>query len=61
MIERELRDVVRCGEDSRHQFKLDMKSPDALASEIVAFLNSKGGTIFVGVSDAGELAGLVAE
>ena len=61
MTARELRSIVRRGEDSRHQFKLDMKSPDALASEIVAFLNSKGGTIFVGVSDAGELVGLAAE
>ena len=61
MTAKELRDIVLRGEDSRHQFKLDMKSPDALASEIVAFLNSKGGTIFVGVSDVGELAGLAAE
>jgi len=61
MTVKELRNIVRHGEDSCHQFKLNVSSPDALSSEIVAFLNSKGGTIFVGVSDVGELVGLVAE
>ena len=60
MTAKELCSVVRRGEDSRHQFKLNVSNPDALASEVVAFLNSKGGTIFVGVSDVGELVGLAA-
>ena len=58
---KELRRIAARGEDSRTQFKLDVRSPEGLASEVVAFLNSKGGTIFIGVSDAGGLVGLSAE
>lgn len=58
---KELRRIVARGEDSRTQFKLDVRSPEGLASEVVAFLNSKGGTIFIGVSDAGGLVGLSSE
>lgn len=52
--------VVRNGEDSRHQFKRDIASPDALAAEVVAFLNANGGVILVGVDDTGEMRGLCA-
>jgi ATP-dependent DNA helicase RecG len=54
----ELKMVVSCGEDSRHQFKEDIRNSDALAAEIVAFSNSRGGQIFIGVSNYGELIGL---
>jgi len=54
----ELQAQVALGEDSRHQFKQDMQSPDALAAEMVAFANSDGGVIFLGVADDGSLLGL---
>lgn len=58
MTVEDLRQIVRRGEDSGVQFKLDVSSPDSLASEVVAFLNAKGGVIYIGVSDAGEIDGL---
>ena len=47
------------GEDSTHQFKVDVRNGDSLASEMVAFVNSDGGTIFIGVADDGSVPGLL--
>ena len=58
---KDLRQIVSNGEDSRHQFKADVTSPDSLAAEVVAFSNAKGGTIYIGVSDDGGIAGLDAQ
>jgi ATP-dependent DNA helicase RecG len=58
MDARELLNRIKLGEDSRTQFKEKFTSPDALAAEIVAFANTKGGQIFVGITDQGELKGL---
>lgn len=54
----ELIDLLSRGEDSRQQFKADMTNADALAAEIVAFSNTAGGRIFIGVSDDGSVRGL---
>ena len=54
----ELIDILSRGEDSRHQFKTDMNNADALAAEIVAFSNTAGGRIFIGVNDDGSVRGL---
>lgn len=54
----ELIDILSRGEDSRHQFKEDFNNPDALAGEIVAFCNTAGGQLFVGVRDDGSVRGL---
>lgn len=54
----ELLEIIETGEDSKTQFKEFFSSPDALAAEITAFANTKGGRIVVGVSDDGELIGL---
>jgi ATP-dependent DNA helicase RecG len=56
----ELIDRLSRGEDSRHQFKSDITNADALAAEIVAFSNTAGGRIFVGVNDDGSVRGLSA-
>ncbi len=53
--------VLRLGEDSARQFKRDISNADALASEMVAFANCEGGTIFIGVADDGSAPGLSAE
>jgi len=60
MIEAELLQTLARGEDSRHQFKADFTNADALAAEIVAFSNTAGGRIFIGVSDDGHVIGLSA-
>ena len=58
MLEAELLQQIALGEDSRHQFKRTIAHPDALAAELVAFSNSGGGTLFIGVNDDGSIAGL---
>ena len=54
----ELIDILSRGEDSRHQFKENFTNADALAAEIVAFSNSAGGRIFIGVGNDGSVIGL---
>ena len=54
----ELQKVVARGEDSRLQFKADVRNGDALAAEIVAFSNSEGGRLLIGVTDKGKVRGL---
>lgn len=49
---------LAAGEDSTRQFKVNIKSGDSLAAEMVAFSNSNGGTIFIGVDDDGNAVGL---
>ncbi|HPE70042.1 MAG TPA: putative DNA binding domain-containing protein [Thermotogota bacterium] len=54
----ELRKLVANGEDSRLQFKADISNVDSLAAEMVAFANSEGGRIVIGVRDDGQITGL---
>ncbi len=54
----EILEIISKGEDFKNQFKLNFESIDKLASEIVAFLNSEGGRILVGITDDGEIEGL---
>jgi ATP-dependent DNA helicase RecG len=54
----ELIEIINRGEDSRHQFKANVTNVDALAAEITAFSNSRGGRIIIGVTDDGQIAGL---
>ncbi|MBU4304309.1 MAG: putative DNA binding domain-containing protein [Candidatus Omnitrophica bacterium] len=54
----ELLEIISRGEDSKHQFKGDVNNIISLAQEMTAFSNSGGGKIFIGISDAGEIAGL---
>ena len=61
MKEEDLIKIAQKGEDSSNQFKCDVTSPDALAAEIVSLLNAKGGTIYLGISDNGEILGLGSE
>jgi len=42
MKKTELKAIALKGEDSRLQFKADVRNVDALASEMVAFSNSEG-------------------
>lgn len=54
----ELIEIIGRGEDGKHQFKANFTNVNALAAELVAFSNSGGGRIFIGVSDDGSFAGL---
>jgi len=54
----ELLEIISRDEDGKHQFKANVTNANALAAEIVAFSNSGGGRIFVGVADNGQIAGL---
>ena len=55
---KDLTKEIACGEDSARQFKVDIRNAASLASEMAAFANSEGGTIFIGVADDGTLPGL---
>lgn len=57
----ELLTIIAKGEDSKHQFKANITRSESLAQEMVAFSNSQGGLILIGVSDDGSLAGLTSE
>ena len=55
----EIKKLCMLGENSRVQFKLKLENPAKIAPELVAFANSKGGTIIIGVEDkSGQIAGL---
>lgn len=50
--------AISRGEDSQTQFKRNINNSESLAGELVAFSNSDGGNIFVGVDDNGSISGL---
>lgn len=54
----ELKKIAARGEDSKHQFKLNLENERSLSSEIVAMSNAEGGQILIGVSDDGTLKGI---
>jgi len=57
----ELIEIIGRDEDSKHQFKANVTNETSLAQEMVAFSNSGGGAIFIGVSKDGTFAGLTRE
>ena len=46
-----IKEVLKLGEDSYFQFKLDVNNASQLAEEMVAFSNAKGGYILIGIDD----------
>jgi ATP-dependent DNA helicase RecG len=54
----ELIELIGRGEDSRTQFKRTITNPESLAGDLVAFSNSKGGKMLIGVSDDGQVTGV---
>jgi predicted HTH transcriptional regulator len=54
---RNLKHLVRHGEGQRLEFKMKVKFPEKIIKELVAFANSEGGHLFVGVSDDGQIEG----
>lgn len=61
LTEYDLLAQVALGEDSSRQFKADIHNAESLAAEMAAFANTDGGTIYLGVSDHGNMPGLPRE
>ncbi len=57
----ELQETLTKGEDTNTQFKENVYNADQLAQEMIAFSNSMGGVIIIGVTDKGEIKGLTDE
>lgn len=58
MTLKELERIVAGGENKFVEFKHKINFPDKIAREIVAFANTKGGKLFVGISDDKQIFGL---
>ena len=58
MLKKELLERLAQGEQSGVEFKRDDVRPEQVAKELVAFLNFKGGKLFLGVDDDGSISGL---
>ncbi len=58
MTRTELLELIRNGESSSVEFKRDVVEPRGLAEEVVAFANTYGGRVLLGVDDDGSVVGL---
>ena len=58
MNKTELLEILRNGESSGVEFKSDVKDNRALAKELVAFANLRGGRLLLGVENDGTVCGL---
>ena len=58
MTKRELLELIRNGESSCVEFKRDTVQNFDLAKELVAFTNSDGGRVLLGVDDDGSVSGV---
>ena len=50
--------LIRGGEGQFVEFKKKANHPEKIVKEVVAFANSEGGNLFIGVDDNGSLSGL---
>jgi ATP-dependent DNA helicase RecG len=58
MIKLEVLELIAGGEDSFVEFKADVSQRSDFAGEIIAFANTEGGKILVGVDDDGQVVGM---
>lgn len=58
---RKLREVIELGETDTVEFKRRFSDFDKIAKEIIAFANTRGGVILVGVDDDGTIVGVDSE
>lgn len=56
--EYEILELIRRGESESVEFKKDIGKPEKLAETVVAFANSKGGVVILGVDDHANIVGL---
>lgn len=57
---RDLKHLIRMGEGSYLEFKKTTPTPSKIAREMVAFANTGGGTLLIGVADDGQITGVEA-
>lgn len=55
---RELKNLVHRGEGSHLEFKRKVAHPDKIVQELIAFANTSGGTMLIGVDDNKSIPGL---
>jgi hypothetical protein len=55
---KQLRHLVSQGEGATLEFKRKIQFPEKIIREMIAFANTKGGTVLVGIGDDGSLPGL---
>ncbi|AYB31338.1 helix-turn-helix domain-containing protein [Chryseolinea soli] len=53
-----LQQLVRKGEGAALEFKRKASNPEKIAREMIAFANTEGGTLLVGIGDDGTIPGL---
>ncbi len=58
MLLQEIRKLVRQGEGETIEFKRKVVHPEKIVREIVAFANTKGGNLLIGVDDDGNIPGI---
>ncbi len=49
---------IAAGEDRHHEFKQSIDNAESIVGEIVAFANSEGGILYIGIKDDGQVEGL---
>lgn len=54
----DIRKLVRLGENQQVEFKRKVAHPDKIVREVVAFANTDGGYLLVGIGDDGSIPGL---
>lgn len=57
----ELLEIIALNEQGNYQFKANVTNPQSMTEELVAFSNSNGGIIFIGVNNEGHFTGLSRE
>lgn len=60
-MERYLRSLIEAGENQRLDFKYCVSDSRKIARSLVAFSNSEGGKLLIGVRDNGSIAGIRSE
>ena len=58
---KEINELIAGGESSLVEFKRKISKPEKIAKEIVAFANTKGGHLIIGVDDNGAIYGIDSE
>ena len=61
MNTKQLNELISLGESSTLEFKRKLSTPEKIAKEIVAFANTRGGILLVGVDDNGDIYGIESE
>jgi predicted HTH transcriptional regulator len=61
MRRKEVLDLIEGGENLRCEFKRKFSTTEKIAREMIAFANTKGGTILLGIDDNKEIVGVESE